>query len=174
MDPVSIVLALAQVAPSLIKWATGSDTAEKVAQVALDTAKSITGQSNLDDSIDVLKQNPEMHLAFQTAMLNRDSEFEKLYLDDKKDARARDIALAVTPRGNVRANYLVAFAVSTVTMCLTAVMFLEFKDEWAKGVIMLVLGMYISELKNIYSFEFGSTRVRQQQVDTELADLRKK
>lgn len=173
MDPVSIVLALAQVAPTLIKWATGSDTAATVAQVALDTAKSITGSDNLDDSVQALKDNPDLALKFQTAMLNRDSEFEKLYMDDKSNARARDVALAATPRGNIRANYLVGFALLIISVILGVIILRPTTDEYMKSTLSLILGMFLNELKNIYSFEFGSTRVRQQQVDSKLNELGK-
>jgi len=158
MDPVSIILALSQVAPTLIKWATGSEKAEQVATVALEAAKGITGASNLDNAVAALKMDPEMQLKFQTAMLNRDSEFEKLYIDDKKDARARDLALQSTPKGNVRANWLVGFAVLTVTGICLLIAFRPVTDEFAKNTLLVILGMYLGELKNIYAFEFGTTR----------------
>lgn len=165
MDPVTIIAALAQFAPSLIKWATGSDSAGTIASKALDVAKIVTGAQDLDTATAALKADPTLQVQFQQQILQQESDFEALYVKDKADARARDIALAATPRGNVRANWLVAFAILTITGCLIAVIFLEFKDEWAKGVIMLVLGMYISELKNIYSFEFGTTRRSREKSD---------
>jgi len=173
MDPISIITMLSAVAPTLIKWATGSDTASTVAQIALDTAKGITGSENLDDSVAALKQNPELALQFQTAMLNRESEFEKLYMDDKANARNRDIALAATPRGNIRANYLVGFALAIISVILFIIIMQTPSDEYVKSTISLLLGMFLNELKNIYSFEFGSTRVRQQEVDSKLNELGK-
>lgn len=165
MDPVTIIMGLAQFAPALIKWASGSDKAGQVAEKALNVAKAITGTSSLEDATSALKADPALAIQFQQQIMQQESEFEKMYVDDKASARARDIALAASPHGNVRANWLVAFAILSISGCLLAVMFLEFKDEWAKGVIMLVLGLYVGELKNIYSFEFGTTRRSREKSD---------
>lgn len=165
MDPVSIILTLAQFAPSLIKWATGSDTAETIATAAVNTVKQITGARNLDDSIEVLKADPKLALEFQTAMLNQDSEFEKLYVEDKASARARDVALASTPHGNVRANWLCAIAVLVILVIIGIVVFKPNLDEYAKGVLTAVMGMYIQQLANIYAFEFGTTRRSREKTD---------
>lgn len=165
MDPLTIITALSAVAPTLIKWATGSDRAEQVATIALDAAKGITGQSNLDDSLAMLKANPELQLQFQTAMLNRDSEFEKLYVDDKKDARAMQIALASTPQGNVRANWLVGIAILIIVVILFVVIYIPTISEFAKGALTTILGVFLQQLNNIYSFEFGTTRRSREKTD---------
>lgn len=165
MDPITIIMGLAQFAPQLIKWATGSDKAGEIADKALGVAKAITGTNDLDSAVTALKADPALAIQFQQSILQQETDFEKMYVEDKASARARDISLAASPHGNVRANWLVAFAILSITGCLLAVMFLEFKDEWAKGVIMLVLGLYVGELKNIYSFEFGTTRRSREKSD---------
>lgn len=165
MDPLTIIMGLAQFAPSLIKWATGSDKAEQIADKALSVAKAVTGTQDLDSAVKALKADSSLAIQFQQQILQQETEFEKMYVEDKASARARDIALASTPHGNVRANWLVAFAILTVSACLTAVMFIDLKSEWAQGVVMLVLGLYVGELKNIYSFEFGTTRRSREKSD---------
>lgn len=165
MDPVSILLSLAQFAPSLIKWATGSDKAEQVATVALNTVKGITGRDDLDGAMEALRTNPEYALKFQTAMLNRDSEFEKLYVEDKANARARDVALSATPHGNVRANWLCGIAILIVIAILYVVITIPTINEFAKGVITTILGVFINQITNIYNFEFGTTRRGREQSD---------
>jgi hypothetical protein len=165
LDPITILTILGQFAPTLIKWATGSDKAATVAGMAVETAKSITGAKNMDDSVEILKADPEKALAFQTALLNQDSEFEKLYVQDKADARARDVALQATPKGNVRANWLVGIAVIVIFAIILIVVFKPQLDEYAKGVLTGILGMYIQQLANIYAFEFGTTRRSREKTD---------
>lgn len=165
MDPITILTILGQFAPTLIKWATGSDKAETIAGMAIETAKKVTGGKNLDDSVEILKASPEMALAYQTAMLNQDSEFEKLYMQDKADARARDIALSATPKGNVRANYLVGTAIFAVILILIIIIRNPELSEFAKGSLTTILGVFLNQLTNIYNFEFGTTRRSREKSD---------
>lgn len=165
MDPVSIILGLAQFAPALVKWATGSDKAGEIAGKALDVAKAVTGTQDLDSAVSVMKADPALAIQFQQQIVQQESDFEKLYVEDKASARARDITLSATPRGNVRANWLVAFAILTITACLAIIVFKPITDEFAKSSVILILGMYINELKNIYAFEFGTTRRSREKSD---------
>ena len=85
MDPITIAMGLAQFAPSLIKWITGSDKAADVATKAVDLAKTVTGSPTGDEALSVLKANPELALKYRTAVLEQEVEFEKLAVANASD-----------------------------------------------------------------------------------------
>lgn len=166
MDPVTILMGLAQFAPSLIRWATGSDTVGKVAEVAVNVAKSVTGTSTADEAIEAMKADPSLAIQFKQQMMQQEMDFEKLYIDDKASARARDIALSSTPRGNVRANWLAGLAVAVIIFILIVLVFKSDElNEFAKGSLTTILGVFLQLLVNIYNFEFGTTRRSREKSD---------
>jgi hypothetical protein len=58
----------------------------------------------------------------------------------------------------VRVNVLIGTAITVVIVCLFAVVHYTISNEFAKGVVTLVLGRFLGYVDNIYSFEFGTTR----------------
>lgn len=155
---IAIVSALAQFAPQVTKWMDAGKSVQEVAETASNIAKQVTGTQSTDEAIEALKASPELVLQYQSKIIDQDTEFEKLYVGDKASARVMQAALALTAQGNIRANFLVAFACLIIVSTTLAVVFLTSLDEYAKTTITLVLGMFLNELKNIYSFEFGTTR----------------
>ena len=65
MDPISTAFALAQFAPGIIKWITGSEKAEQAAATVIDIAKQATGQDTVDKALDALQADPAAVLAFR-------------------------------------------------------------------------------------------------------------
>lgn len=60
---------------------------------------------------------------------------------------------------SVRINVLLAVAYVTVLLCLIfTVWFIDDANEYAKGIITLVLGRFLGYTDQVYSFEFGTTR----------------
>lgn len=59
---------------------------------------------------------------------------------------------------NSRLNVLAAAAMIVVILCLAIVVWVQVKDEFAKGIITLILGRFLGYVDNVYNFEFGSTR----------------
>ena len=58
----------------------------------------------------------------------------------------------------VRVNILIGTALLVVIICLFVVVQLQVKDEFAKGILTLVLGRFLGYVDNIYNYEFGTTR----------------
>lgn len=94
MDPITIAMSLAQFVPQIAKWVTGSDKAEQVAQKAIDIAKNMTGAPTGEDALETLKTNPELVLQYRQAVLDQETEFARLaleetrtYIADTADAR---------------------------------------------------------------------------------------
>lgn len=168
MDPLTIIGLLAQFAPSLLKAVgVGKDT-QDIANKAAAVATAITGKADIAEAADTLKADPTLAAKFNTSVLEQETSFEQMYAADKKDARARDIALAATPAGNVRANWLTGFSCLTIFIILFVVIYPPIADtltEFAKGALSTILGGMLTQLWNIYSFEFGTTRRSREKTD---------
>lgn len=57
-----------------------------------------------------------------------------------------------------RLNILAAGAFIIVIVCLAVTVFLQVTDEFAKGIITLILGRFLGYVDAVYNFEFGTTR----------------
>ena len=85
-------------------------------------------------------------------------EMEKLLLQDRADARERDVQL-ITQRGhNYRADILAFLAVAGLVLCVWFVARDSSLPERAVNAIMFIAGILASAVKDVYSFEFGSSR----------------
>lgn len=167
MDPITIAMGLSQFAPAIIRWISGSDKAGDAAQKVVDVATQITGKP-ADQVLEALKADPNLVLDFRKAMLANEVALDAMYLADVADARKRDTA-KVGP--NYRADSMYALAVLLIALLVVAVLRAEL-DEYAKGIITLVLGRFLGYLDNIYNFEFGTTRSSKTKDDT-IASLSK-
>lgn len=85
MDPVTIAMGLAQFVPSLLKWITGSDKAEEVAQKAVDIAQAVTGQPTGDAALKALQANPDLVIKYRQAVLDQEVEFQRLAVQNAGD-----------------------------------------------------------------------------------------
>lgn len=85
MDPISLAMGLAKFAPSLIKWITGSDKAESVAQKAIDIAQTVTGKPTGDEAIKALEADPNLVLQYRKAVLDEEVTFQQLAVQNAAD-----------------------------------------------------------------------------------------
>ena len=151
-------LGLAQFAPVISKWL-GGEQAEQAAQDVLALAKQITGQNDPNDMIKALKNDPELIIAFQKAVIQLETELEVNYLQDRQDARSRDISLITMGRKNFRADIMVICAALGLISCLGSLSYYaEYLPGEAVGIISTIAGIFGACLKDAYAFEFGSSR----------------
>ena len=153
MDLITIATGLSQFVPSIIKWISGSDKAGNAAQKVVDLAVQITGRPP-DQVLEALKADPSLVLEFRKTMMANETALDAMYLADVADARKRDTALA---SHNYRADSMYILAVILIAALVYAVLS-STMDEYAKGIVTLVLGRFLGYLDNIYNFEFGTTR----------------
>jgi hypothetical protein len=157
MDPITIAMGLAQFAPGIIKWITGSDKAADAASTIVGIAETVTGKQGVD-ALDAIKLDPSLVMQFRTAVMANEADLDKAYLADRSDARKRDAVFIQGGTRNYRADIMFLLAV----MVTCGLVWLIWKDpainEYVKGIFTLVLGRFLGYLDNIYSFEFGSTR----------------
>lgn len=158
MPLIAAALGLSQFAPSIARWL-GGENAEAVASQVLDIAKRIVGNEDALENIQAFRDNPELVIEFQKAVIQFESEMEFMYLKDRQDARARDVALLTSGRGNTRADVMVLCAAGGLISCLCSLAYYcDNLPGEAVGIISTIAGIFGACLKDAYAFEFGSSR----------------
>ncbi len=174
MDPISLAMALAQFAPSLIKIFTGSNKAEEVAGKVVDIAKTVTGTDTGDLALAGIKADPNKALEFRQAISAQQADMEKAYLSDRQDARAHDTDVRKLNNGhNVRADLAVLAVVTGLIACL--IVMVQYKQQMpgeVVGILSTIAGIFGACLKDYFAFEFGSSRSSQVKDET-IANLAK-
>lgn len=158
MDPISIAMGLAQFAPGVIKYLTGSDKAEQAAGAVIQIAKQVTGQADADAALQAVQADPAAQMAFRRAVLDSETELDKAYLVDRQDARSRDGKLIQAGRHNWRSDILALLAVGGLVLCVYFIATYAEMPERAVNAIMFIAGVLASAVKDVYGFEFGSSR----------------
>lgn len=100
----------------------------------------------------------EIQNSHKERLLELGSENEKLYLDDKKDARKRDVKLKQVGYKNYRADLMIFVAFcSFVFICYLINTNLELKPE-VLAIFNMAIGALLKMIGDAFSFEFGSSR----------------
>ena len=113
-----------------------------------------------------LEMEREQHIReFLLQQAEQDLASFKEEIKDKDSARKRDAEFLAAGKHNYRADTMYVLAVVIIGLLVYAVLSSEL-DEYAKGIITLVLGRFLGYLDNIYNFEFGTTRSSRQKDAT--------
>jgi preprotein translocase subunit SecY len=158
--PVGMAMALAQFAPSLVKFFTGSDKAEEVANQVLGIAQVVTGAPTPAAAVAAIQMDPVKAAEFQQAALAADADLEKGYLADRKDARAMQVAaLAQDDLFSKRFVYYFAAAWSLFAMVyFVAVTFIPL-SAGGQRVADTILGVLITSVVGVmFAYFYGSTK----------------
>lgn len=166
MDPISIAMGLSQFAPAIVKWMTGSDKAEEAAKAVVDIAQQVTGKADPVDALATISASPSMQLEFRKAVMANETELDKAYLADRQNARGRDVAIVQSGRYNWRADILAILAVGGLVLCVYFIARDAGLPERAVNAIMFVAGVLASAVRDVYGFEFGSSRSSHKKDDT--------
>lgn len=158
MDPISIALGLAQFAPQLVRWITGDEKSAKAAEKAVEIAKVVTGNHDGQQAAAAIAANPELAIKFRQAVMGNETELEKAHLADRQDARKRDAEFIKAGRKNHRADLLAVLAVGGLIVCVWIVAGNPALPAGAREAIMFVAGVFASAVRDVYGFEFGSSR----------------
>lgn len=156
-DPISIAMGLAQFAPQVIKWISGSDKAAEAAGKVVQIAEAVTGRQG-PEAVEALKADPALVLQFRQAVMANETELDKAYLADRADARKRDVAITQAGRYNWRGDLLALLAVGGLVLCVWFVARDTEMPERAVNAIMFVAGVLAAAVRDVYNFEFGSSR----------------
>lgn len=166
MAPIAIAMGLAQFAPQLIGWITGSKDAAAGAQKVVDLASAVTGRLDPAAALAALHADKALQLQFQQAVMANEADLDKAFLADVQDARRRDVELAKAGVKNYRANVLAGAALLLVLICLALVIWNSNAGDFEKATITLVLGRALGWVETLFSFEYGTTRSGKTKDDT--------
>lgn len=169
---VPLAMALAQVAPGIAKLFTGSDKAEAIAEQVVGIAKAVTGIDDPEGAVKAVQADPNLQMHYKMAFDAKEADLEKAYLGDRQDARKRDTAFINAGRYNVRADLLAFLAVGGLVMSVWFIARDSDMPERAVNAIMFVAGVLASAVRDVYGFEFGSSRDSRNKTDI-IAELKK-
>lgn len=169
MDPVTIAFGLAQYAPSIIKWLSGSEKAEEAAQKVIDVARVVTGKDDAGEAVEAIRADPAVLMQFRLAMAGIEADMDRAYLADRQNARGRDVAFVQAGRWNIRADLLALLSVTGLIVCVWFVARDSSLPERAVNAIMFVAGTLAACVRDVFAFEFGSSRGSREK-DAMLAD----
>lgn len=162
--PIALVLqALASFAPIVAKY---FGKGEAVAGAVSDIAMQVAGTKTPEEALTAITANATMQQDFKLKVIANETHLDEIYLADLQAARLRDVELAKSGQGNRRANLLAALAISIVVGCLAITVWTSNLDEYAKGILTLVMGRALGWVEQIFSFEFGTTRASKTKDDT--------
>lgn len=167
---IALIAGIVQLVPSLTRIFGAGPIGQEAAEVAAKVAREVTGTSTNDAALDALRADPTKLLEYQNALLAQEKEFEALFIQDKASARDRDIQFLKAGTRNYRADFLVGISVIIVFTILGIVITQDSISEFAKGSLTTILGVFLNQLTNVFSFEFGTTRATrdvQNQITTE-------
>ena len=156
---IPIAMALAQVAPQIVRWMSGSDKAAEVAERVVDVAKAVTGTDDPEAAVQMVQADPALAVQFQTRIAELSADLDKEFLKDRQDARARDIELARLGRTNTRADVMVAIDAIGLVVCL--ILLGVYRADLPGEVVALIstiASIFGLCLRDAHQFEFGSSR----------------
>lgn len=170
MDPLTIALGLAQVAPSLMRYFGAGEKPAAIAEQVVALAQTVTGKTDGQQALAALQEDPALAHEFRLAVLKADADLEAAYLADRADARKRDVALAQAGYRNKRADVMVAIDAIGLVLSLAAMVGLgvikaHYPDAITEGVFGALLAQFSTLasyfglcLRDAHQFEFGSSR----------------
>lgn len=151
-------LGLAQFAPVIARWL-GGDQAEQMAEQVVNVAQRITGQQDPSLIAQMLQENSLLVSEFQKAMMEIDARLQIAMLEDRQNARNRDVSFIQSGKRNSRVDVMVVSAAVGLIMCLCSLAFYaQHLPGEATGIISTIAGIFGACLKDAYAFEFGSSR----------------
>lgn len=159
MDPVSIALALAQFAPTVMRYFGAGDSSVATADKVVSIAQQVAGVKSPEEALQAIRANAELAQQFNLAMLAADKELETAHLADRQNARERDVQLVKAGRYNVRADLMVLLDVLGLLSCLIVLIFFrqQIPGE-VVGLLSTIASIFGLCLRDAHQFEFGSSR----------------
>jgi hypothetical protein len=154
----ALLLAFSQFAPALLKYVGAGESVTKVTEAVSKIAMAVSGAATPEEAIAVFKNNSQAALQFQMRAMASERILDKLYLADRADARHRDIKLAEAGRKNTRADVLAYGAVAALLLLISVLLFREIPQGVGRDMLVMLVGSLVIIVKDVYSFEFGTTR----------------
>lgn len=157
---ISLALALAQYAPSIMRFLGAGESSTQVAEQVAGIATQVTGATTPEEALERLRASTEAQERYRMAVLAADERLEAAYLADRASARARDVEVRRVSGGrNVRADVMIVGVVVGLLACLaTLVLWREAIPGEVVGIVSTIAGIFGACLRDAFQFEFGSSR----------------
>jgi hypothetical protein len=162
IDPISMSVAgLAYLAPKIAGWL-GGEKAEDAVQAVANVTRQVAGVNDVPEAVRAIQANPDMALKFQQLIADRETQFDRLYLQDRQDARKmyqeqHDTADVIADRVM---KHNVAYVVLVLAGQCLAMWLLREETEILSAVSMtsgwIVKGL-LDERREVTGFYFGSS-----------------
>lgn len=168
MEPISIVMGLAQFAPQLIRWITGNEKAENVAKTVVDIASSVAGTEDGGSIIERLKADAKLAAEFAERIEQRSHDLQIAYLADVDSARKMQIAaLAQSDVFSKRFVYYFACAWSSFAMLYFTFVTFGTVSQSGQRMADTILGVLIGTvITGFFNFFYGSSARSREKDDT--------
>ena len=154
---IPVISALISTVPTIASLIGGETTGRAAAQV-ISIAETIAGKKGRD-AVTAINADPALALDFEKACLANSTEILRLQIEDLKDARSRDIEIRKLNSGKNRRADVLAYGASFFLFVFTTVLlFVKFEEGGTHDLLMILLGALIVIVKDVYGFEFGSSR----------------
>ena len=152
----------AEFLPGLVGKLTGKQ-GERIARAVVDSASEAAGidaAEKPEQAAARLRRDPALLVQFKARVLEHDETMTALANEDRADARARDAQVRERGRwGNLRADVLALAVVLLLWRIIEALLGGEVPlDGAGRDAVFLLFGAVIALVKDVYQFEFGSSR----------------
>lgn len=99
-------------------------------------------------------RHQELLLSWRGKQLEHEQRMAELEIEDRDSARKRDM----TKGRNVRGDVLAFVAIGGLVALVLALLFVQLESGPARDVLLILAGGLVAIVKDVYGFEFGSSR----------------
>lgn len=149
MDPISVAMGLAQFAPQIVRWVSGSGKAEEVARQVVGVAEAVTGRVGAE-SVAALQADPALVLQFRERMAAVEADLDRAYLLDRQHARS-------THRDHWM-PWALTLTLAVMVVLLVAGLFVLPTPPENREVVYLIAGQLIGAFGTAVAYWLGSSR----------------
>lgn len=164
MDPITIALGLAQLAPMVAGWIAGPK-AQDNAQKVVDIAQKVMPGTAPDQLAEALKANPEKLIEFQKAISAEHVAVITAVLADIQDSRKTMVTLAGMGSKLAWGAAIVSVFVVAANMAMGYYIFTDAIPAGNKDLAMLYAGSLLAALGGVIAFWTGSSYGSIQKTD---------
>jgi len=161
-------LALAELVPRIFsvlergksletKAAGGVNAALGVAEKVVDIARQLSGVKDPEKMVEVFRQDQNLLQELKKKVDSLERELLTAEVNDRVDARARDLKMASLGRSNWRAHIMIGVAsCGLIGSVLSLMLCRAYLSGEVVGMLATTVGIFGACLKDAFAFEFGA------------------
>ncbi len=132
----------------------------KVLNQLVGIVTKLTGTDDMNEAVRRIRSNKALELELQRALLVAETNYWQQCIQDKQNARERDLAIQRMRGQNLRANIMLVMAMIGIILSVGAlIVFKPVLNADGVGMLSAVAAVFGACLKDAYSFEFGSSKI---------------